>query len=244
MNTLVSIAPSHYCEKTRWSLELAEIPFTEQIHVPFFHVSAVKKVGGTRSTPVLKTDSALLDDSTLITQWIAEQPNIAWSPFGHTENEKERSQHWEHELGRKLGVLTRLVAYHHLLPAKQQIQNCMQRAPHTEQQWFGWGYPIFAWMMRRGMNINAKSAQQATKSIWKIFEDIEQNVTGEYLVGNQLTIADLTLAALSAPLILPAKYGAPLPSLEDIPVSAKDLCLKLRAHPTGQRVLRLYDNWR
>jgi glutathione S-transferase len=153
-------------------------------------------------------------------------------------------QAMETELGRKLGVLSRVVAYHHLLPHKPLIMHCMSRAPKSEQKWFGMGYPLFAWLMRKAMNIDAHGAERATKTIHEIFDTVASQAHGEFLIGNHLTIADVSLAALGAPLVLPDKYGAPLPNLEDLPTEVQSLCEILREHPTGQRILRVYTEHR
>ena len=206
-NTLISIAPSHYCEKSRWALELSGLSFSEELHMPFFHVSAVKRAGGTRTTPILHTPSKTLTDSESISRWIQDQPETKWKPYGEDPTQMSAIQAVETELGRKLGVLSRLVAYHHLLPHKPLIMHCMSRAPKSEQKWFGLGYPLFAWLMRKGMNIDARGANRATKTIHEIFDGVESDAQGEFLIGDSLTIADVSLAALGAPLVLPNKYG-------------------------------------
>ena len=47
----------------------------------------------------------------------------------------------------------------------------------------------------------------------RVFEDIAARLAGgrRYLVGDRFTAADLTLAALAAPALLPAGYGVRLP---------------------------------
>ena len=240
---LITIAPSHYCEKSRWALKLAQIPFIEEPHTPFFHVPAVKKAGGTRSTPILQLDSETIPSSDAITEWISNHPDSAWSPYGETRyNDAIRTL--EVELGRKLGVLTRLMAYQELLVEKDLIIECMQPAPVSEQQWFSRGFPIFRWMMRKSMNINAPAAAKAQTVVLNIFETIEDNAHGEFLVGDRLSIADIAFAALGAPIVLPTAYGSPLPKYEDLPESAKDLTEMFRATAAGKRILRLYDDYR
>ena len=38
-----------------------------------------------------------------------------------------------------------------------------------------------------------------------------------YLLGDRFTAADLAFAALAAPVLLPARYGSPLPPIEVMP---------------------------
>ena len=99
-------------------------------------------------------------------------------------------------------------------------------------------------MMRKAMNINAASAEKAKTAVLGILDSIEANAHGEFLIGDTLTIADVTFAALTAPLVLPETYGSSLPSYKDLPQKAKDMTDEFRSNLAGQRVLRLYREHR
>ena len=61
---LFTIPISHYCEKARWALDRAGVPYTEVSHLQGFHLIASKWAGGTGTTPVLVTqDAGVLGDS-------------------------------------------------------------------------------------------------------------------------------------------------------------------------------------
>ena len=240
---LITIAPSHFCEKSRWSLQLAKIDYIEEAHTPFFHASAVKKSGGVRSTPILKLENKTIPNSVAITKWISNNSNSQWNPYA-TKQYQSDIQKLELELGRKLGVLTRLLAYHELLPYKDQVMTCMTSAPASEQKWFSRGFFIFGWLMRKGMNINTTSAQSAFTTVQAIFETVEKEAHGEFLIGDRLSIADITFASLAAPVILPESYGASLPPFEDLSSKAQQMMRSFRSMPAGQRVLRLYKEFR
>jgi glutathione S-transferase len=61
-----------------------------------------------------------------------------------------------------------------------------------------------------------------------------------YLMGDSFTAADLTFAALSAPLVLPPEYGVPLPRVEELPERMGRVVRELRAHPAGAHALEMY----
>ena len=52
---LVTIPISHFCEKARWALERAGLDYTEKRHIQLVHWAAVKRAGGGRTAPVLRT---------------------------------------------------------------------------------------------------------------------------------------------------------------------------------------------
>lgn len=61
---LITIPPSHYCEKARWALETVGADFREERHPPLLHLRSVRAAGGRRSTPVLRGRGVVVTDST------------------------------------------------------------------------------------------------------------------------------------------------------------------------------------
>jgi glutathione S-transferase len=72
-NRLITIGVSHFCEKARWALQRAGVPYQEERHPPVFHVVLARGLGGGRSTPILITPTGRLTDSTDILRFIDEQ---------------------------------------------------------------------------------------------------------------------------------------------------------------------------
>ena len=56
--------------------------------------------------------------------------------------------------------------------------------------------------------------------------------------------ADLTFAALAAPVLLPRSYGSPLPSLDELPSGLLAQVEELRSLPAGDFALRIYRDHR
>ena len=245
MPHLISITPSHYCEKSRWSLELAGIEFKESRYTPFFHVRPVKKAGGVRATPVLQTPEGTLSDSVAISTWIQAQ-NKDFLPYGGDEEQGKKFLEWENYFGNKIGPHTRLVAYHHILPNKDFVMHCMQD-PVTgtpAHSWFSGMFPIFRFLMKKAMNITPKAAEQSLQKLRERFDEIEEKAEGQFIIGDSLTIADISFASLTAPMVAPEKYGANLPELDSLNPELRELVEEFRAHPAGKRCLWLYENYR
>ena len=98
--------------------------------------------------------------------------------------------------------------------------------------------------MRKSMAINNTSAERAYKTLKIILTEYEAMAEGEFFVGDQLSIADVSFAALTAPLVLPPKYGATLPTLEELPKSMIALVQEFQDMEAGKRALRLYTQYR
>ncbi|MEA2123856.1 MAG: glutathione S-transferase, partial [Solirubrobacteraceae bacterium] len=59
-------------------------------------------------------------------------------------------------------------------------------------------------------------------------------------VGDRFTAADLTFAALAAPIVLPPEYGVPLPRLDELPAPMAAVVRELREHPAGKFALEMF----
>jgi glutathione S-transferase len=70
---LVTIPISHYCEKARWALERAGLPYREERHVQGIHRFASRRAGGGGTTPVLVTPEGSLGESEEILLWVDER---------------------------------------------------------------------------------------------------------------------------------------------------------------------------
>ena len=254
MNTLITIAPSHYCEKARWGLILAALPFTQQAHLPLLHVWAVKRAGGSRSTPTLVTGDGTLSDSSDILEWIQTHPHAAWKPYGDDGEVARQARAWEERCDEKLGPATRRYAYFHLLPQSKLAKACLSHGVSRAQARLLPGlWPMMRGLMRRSMRIDRAGAARSRAVVDRVFDavgtalasrqgDAEQLPGRDrFLCGRSFTAADLSFATLAAPLLLPEHYGAALPALESLPAELQSEIVDLRAHPAGQFAMRIYE---
>lgn len=83
----------------------------------------------------------------------------------------------------------------------------------------------------------------ALVEIDKIFNDIDKVLSDgrHYLVGDKLSAADIALASIAGPLILPVEYGGTKLEFGEISEELRERILKFRARPVGQFVLKLYQ---
>lgn len=96
--------------------------------------------------------------------------------------------------------------------------------------------------IRRYLGVDAVAASAALARIDEVFDEIAERLSDgrRYLLGERFTAADLTFAALAAPVLLPARYGSPLPPPEAMPPGLAREVERLRAHPAGAFADRLY----
>ncbi|MFV2071704.1 MAG: glutathione S-transferase family protein [Thermoanaerobaculales bacterium] len=244
---LITIPPSHYCEKARWALELARVSYQEEPHAPLLHRRATKKAGGGQTAPVLVTDHGVLSDSTDILEFLDSQHPDTWRPYPQEDGLRAEVEELEELFDTKLGSHTRRIAYFHLLQHRELfLGSVLPGVGSGERKLFRSLRPVICWLMRRGMRINPASAERSLEQVRNVFATVSVRLADgrSFLVGDSFTAADLTFAALAAPVLLPRGYGSPLPTLADIPGELLALVEEMREAPAGAFALRLYRDHR
>jgi glutathione S-transferase len=245
---LVTIGPSHYCEKARWALERAGIEYVEHAHAPVLHYGATLLLHLQRTTPILVTPHGSIKDSTAILRHADKFVPDDRRLFPSDPEACAEVEALEEMFDRSLGPATRRVAYFHVLSDVPKLRQLVEpRIPRAEQMLFRMGRPGIVAFLRWGLKIEPEAAKRSEARVESVFGEVESRLARgarRYLVGDRLTAADLTFAALAAPVVLPPEYGWPLPSIEDGPSDLLRLRDRLRSRPAGTFALRLYKEER
>lgn len=241
---LITIGASHYCEKARWVLSRARVPFVEEAHFPVFHYLASRRAGGGRTVPVLVTDSDVLLDSTDIVELADRHAGGAIYGSGETRREAKAL---EDTFDERLGPATRRIAYFHILDHKQLVLDAFgDGVPKLERVALSGTFPMARTFIRRGLNVTAEATRRSESRVDEIFDDVDARLADgrRFLTGDEFTAADLTFASLAAPVVLPPGYGAPLPPFDRVPQKYAEIVRRRRDTPAGQFALKLYEQER
>ncbi len=239
--TLITIPISHFCEKARWALDRAGLPYTERAHVQVFHYLPAMWAAGSRTVPVLIHDDGVLGQSADILRWIdgqlPEERRLIPAGWGAEITALEA------ELGEGLGVDGRLWMYQHLLPRPDLARRYgVTGVPGWQRASMGLAYPVVSRFIRHYLAVTPQAADAALGRVERVFDDIALRLSDgrRYLLADRFTAADLTFAALAAAVLLPEGYGVPLPGTAELPEAAGAVVERLRAHPAGQHALRMF----
>jgi len=240
--TLVTIPLSHFCEKARWALDLAGLPYREEGSLPGFHLLATRRRGG-RSTPLLVTPDGVLKDSTEILLWVDRRHRL----YPDDPAERAEALALEDLFDEKLGPHVRRVGYYHALPDRAAaLAIVTQGVPAWQRRLAGPAFPLLAGMLRRGLRLTADGAERSTVKVLDVFAEVSQRLADgrRYLVGDRFGAADLTFAALASPLLFPP--GHPLGYGDEArrPAAIRVLFDQLAPTPAGQFALRMYSEHR
>jgi glutathione S-transferase len=253
---LITIPFSHFCDKARWALDRVGVPYREEAYLPLAHTLPSLLAGGRRTVPVLVSRAGVFADSTDILRYLD-----AFAPAGGSLFPREAAalraevESLEDRFDRELGPATRRVAYNHLLPdedlAFTVIAGGFRALAGAPPWWLGRGvfrayFPVARAIMRKAMRIDAARAERSRRAIRAIFDAVNERLRDgrPYLVGDRFSAADLTFAALAAPVLLPEQYPVPLPPLDRLSEELRELVQALRAEPAGVFGLRMYREQR
>jgi glutathione S-transferase len=238
---LVTIGISHYCEKARWALDRAGLPFEEEARAPGLHAPLVWRVAGQRSTPVLVDGARVVADSTLILDHVQAHPDARWRPWP-SGAAGEEARALEARFDDEVGPHVRRFAYHHLLPDRAATLRAVgSRTPAGQTRAFGILYPLLSRLIRRGLRIDDAGAARSLAKLEGVTAFVESRLADgrRYLVGDTFTGADLTFAALAGVMIMHPTY-LPLPP-EVLPPTLRDWVLRARERPAGQFAWRMFE---
>ncbi len=244
---LITIPISHFCEKARWALDRAGTDYVERPHLQLVHVLAARLAGGGTTVPVFVSGGGeVLAESADILRWADTQVTTERRLYPEGTVGADAAA-LEARLDSEFGPDGRLWMYHGTLPVVQQLRPwALAGVPRWERLVFSSSGPLVSMAIRRYVGVDAAAAAAALERIDRVFDDIAARLTDgrPFLLGDRFTAADLTFAALAAPMLLPAQYGSPLPPLEAMPDALAREVRRLRDHPAGVFADRLYREQR
>ncbi len=213
---------SHYCEKVRWALAYKGLEHRVINFLPGLHIKKAKKLTGRTEVPILVHDEKIMAESSEIITYLDNTfPDKPLTPADPVL--KQAALEWERYADQNIGVHVRRVCYHTLLEYPDIVIPFFT----VNGPWYGnfllkRMFPKMRLSMRKFMKINAESADKSRHILDQSIDHVLSGLqTSKFLAGDQFTRADLAVAALLAPLTMPAKYGLQWP--EELPGELNEL---------------------
>jgi glutathione S-transferase len=203
---------SHYNEKARWALDYKRVPHVRRAALPGRHQPIATKLSGSPTLPVLVVGGEAVGDSTRI---IAELERRHPDPplYPADPDERQRALALEDYFDEELGPHSRLLALHHLLPEANLWLGAFWPDVHGVGRIAARAaFPLVRRRISSGFEIDERSVALAFDKLRAAGERFRSEIEpSSYLVGDHFSVADLTLAALLAPLVAPEQFPYPQP---------------------------------
>ena len=198
---------SHYNEKVRWALDHKGVPHARRAVHAGFHRGTARRLSGGETLPVLVLNGRGIGDSTRI---IAELEGLYPDPALYPADPDQRRQALELEdfFDEEFGPHTRLLLIHHLQPDADLMLRTF--TPDLEGRRRLVARATWPWVRRRtnrDLGIDAASVERAFAKLHAAGERFRAELgPSDYLAGPRFSVADLTLAAMAAPVIAPEQF--------------------------------------
>lgn len=244
---MITMPHSHYAEKARWALDRLLIPYREEPHVPLLHRVATKRQGG-GSVPVLVWGAERFVDSSEILRH-ADASCGGDRLYPRDPDARRTVEALAARFDQALGPHTRRWAYFQLLPHRALLHRLMAHGlPRIESSLLSLTLPIVVLAIRKGLRITPDGAQRSLLQVRGIFSEVDNLLSDgrQYLAEDRFTAADLTFAALAAPVLLPERGIAGYPAVDELPGAMRETVDQLRSTKAGAFALRMYarERWR
>ena len=206
---LHTLSASQSSEKVRWALDAAGLAYTEHRLTPFLHLPRSFLSSGSvgAQLPMLEADGETLTDSTRILEWLA----VHRAPFALIPREPEA----------RAAVMNAESRFDHLA---QHVLRCVYAqllrepatvlriwtvdASLTESLALRAVFPALMRVFAGGLNLRPLAVARSRRMIERGIAELDQAARERrrYLVGSRLSVADITAAAMLAPLACPDEH--------------------------------------
>ncbi len=244
MTELWQFRYSPYNEKARWGLALKGIPYTRRIVLPGPHAPKMRKLSGQTKTPVLVMDGQVVPNSADILAFLEQQrsePALMPSDAASREEVLSLQRWFDDDIGprlRKTVLFSMMGAYGYI------TETFAGDKPLPLRLFYRSVLPLAARKMREGNDIGGE--QDIIDGHVAITEGLDliadKSAGTGYLVGRAFTVADLTAAAMMAPVVNPDHPDMKRP--EPMPTATRDLIARYAGHPGAEWVRRMYRDHR
>ena len=240
---LITIPISHYCEKARWALERAGMPYREERHVQGIHRLAARRAGGGATVPVLVTPEGVIGESEEILAWVDARTPPEQRLYPAEPDARHQVERLCRRLDEELGPKGRRLMYVHTLSQRKLMLGFNNEGvPRWEDRALRYGWPLAVRFVRRELGIRPGIEAEDEAAVWREFDFVAELLADgrPHLCGERFSAADLTFAALSAAVVVPPVYGTPLPQPDLMPPETAALVQRAREHPAGRYALALF----
>ena len=241
-NQLITFPPSVDSETARLILLYHRVPTTELRQSATG--SGLRAAWHRAAIPILRGQGLKLSPSLQIAEhfdaMVAPELRLTGQPG---EEADEIAELWE-ELHHEMGVWIAEWSYFFILQHKKLALRLMgSGVPGWQGALDRVAFPIVRWAMRRKLQrLNRDVALMARAECRRVFVNVGAALSrgSDYLVGNRITLADISFAACAAPIMLSEDYHGVIPGFDEASEEMREFARELRSQAAGRHVVKVY----
>jgi glutathione S-transferase len=220
--------------------------YKDEPHAPILSAAIINKLTGQQglnNNPVLIKTDALIYSTDSIVKYFDQRslPSKRLVP-AHPQKKKEVVDLYNLFNGDYEYAISRYV-YSLMIPNRGFATSVItKRIPWSEKLTCKLNYTSLSGALQKELNLNESTPGERLDYIKTIIKKVDDLLSDRrrYLTGDNLTLADIAFASVSAPLIVPYEFGGVVPEINDTPDELRKAINELRTTAAGQFVLRLY----
>ncbi|MCG6151640.1 glutathione S-transferase N-terminal domain-containing protein [Leptospira bandrabouensis] len=201
--TLYTFPISHFSEKARWALDLANYDYKLNPLVPGQHIQTLKPLVNDLYVPVLETETGIIQGSGDILDFVEEKA------FGHKASPEEKQM--EEKIDTQIGKSLQTLLYHFILDYPEIVGKLFLLKPASPNDTVGAPehFDLIALSLKRRYKITPKNLEVVKQSLDECSKElIEIYKSRKFFNGTSFGRVDLTLASLMGMLSEPKESPA------------------------------------
>jgi glutathione S-transferase len=234
---------SHFNEKARWALAYKGVDHVRKGYLPGPHMKSIRALSGQTSTPVLEWDGQIVTGSASIIDFLEQHfPDKPLYPLN--EEERQTALNLCARLDEELGPAARTVMFSAMLNEPGYMTGMFSTGKSAPVRLFYRTlFPVARGLIARANGVNPENIKKCREVLKQYLDELNRILdSSDYLTGDRFSVADLTSAALLAPLANPSHPDMARPS--PVPVSVQQIIDEYRDEPVIGWVARMYSKHR
>lgn len=241
MRILYQFPLSHFCEKARWMLDYKELDYVAQNLIPGVHRAFARLKTGQNRLPILKDQNTFIADSTQIALYLDEHyPEHPLLPIDPNARKKVIEIN---EMTLELGRHIRRWILSQALNEDQESMEILIGEKGYLRQFERFSKPILKAVMTKGYALSQESVAESKAFIDETIEHLNHMYVqnhSKYFVGQYLTLADIAVCSMLAPLLAIPSTPWEKEHFEMLSQEFRDYQQLLMQKPIGQYVVKTY----
>lgn len=244
MRILYQFPLSHYCEKARWLLDHKELEYVAQNLTPGVHRAFAQLKTSQNQLPILRDATHWIADSRQIALYLEQHyPEHA---LLYRSDQLTQKILTVDELANELGKHVRRWGLAHIVSSDESMDILIGEKGYL-RRFEKYTKPILKTLLSKGYQLEPEKVSAAQIQMDEMIQYLNSMLVeneGRYLVGQRLTLADIAVCSMLAPILELAGTPWEKESGEQWSTEFQDYRDQLLLMPLGQYIKRIYQTER